>query len=167
MIWQEDTSARIRQLVTDVLAYFRSQSIAPFTLNDAMSASRNGEQRIQQGPEKRLRTLTLQGLTRWRLPPDDGLVAGGVELIQFRDEKRKVLYVALNGDPIAELFKPAFCFSSHNAGLVAAARKPLLQGTHEDADNVSVRDATRLPRSKNQAPAYGRLPGFPGKESLS
>jgi hypothetical protein len=95
------------------------------------------------------------------------LVAGGIELIQLGNKNREVLYVTLDGDPIAELFKPAFCFGSHNEGLVAAARRPLLQGTHEDADNVWVRGGVRSPERKNQPMAYGRLREFPGNENLS
>ena len=84
-------------------------------------------------------------------------------MVQLCYEYRKVVYVALDGDPIAKLFKPAFCFGSHNEGLVAVARRPLLQRTHEDAHNVSVRGGVRSPERKNRPMASG----FPGNENLS
>lgn len=71
-------------------------------------------------------------------------------MIQFRNERRKIFYVALDRNPFAKLFKPAFSFSSHNEQLGARSRKSLLQGKLEGEDNVAVRRARRFPR--------GRLP---------
>lgn len=77
----------------------------------------------------------MQGGICRRLSPDNGLVTGGVELIEFLNESRKLLGIARDSNHVAEFFESAPGFSSHNECLVAAAREWLLQRNHEGKAN--------------------------------